>query len=103
MIQVEVTIMGQSFKLACQEEEERSLREAVMYLDDKMCAIRDAGKVLGNDRIAIMASIYIAAELLSMKAPRGPLSDLTLSEVKQKITGMHETLDKALAPQETLF
>ena len=103
MIQVDVTIMGQSYRLACKEGEERPLREAVAYLDDKMCAIRDAGKVRGNDRIAVMASIAIAAELLSMKSPRGPLSDITLSEFKQKMTHMHEVLDRALTPQEDLF
>lgn len=103
MIHVDVTIMGQSYKLACQEEEERQLREAVAYLDDKMCAIRDAGKVRGNDRIAIMAAISIAAELLSIKVPKGPLSDFTLAEVKQKIISMHTVLDKALTPQEDLF
>lgn len=103
MIHVDVSIMGQSYRLACQAGEERPLREAVAYLDDKMCAIRDAAKVRGNDRIAVMASISIAAELLSVKAPRGPLSDLSLAEIKQKITSMHDALDKALAPQEDLF
>ena len=103
MIHVDVMIMGQSYRLACQAGEERPLREAVAYLDDKMCAIRDAGKVRGNDRIAVMASISIAAELLSMKSPKGPLSDITLSEFKQKMTQMHEVLDKALEPQEDLF
>ena len=103
MIHVDVTIMGQSYRLACQKEEERQLKEAVAYLDDKMCSIRDAGKVRGNDRIAMMASIAIAAELLSVRAPKGPLSDFTLSEIKQRLVEMHETLDKALAPQEDLF
>ena len=103
MIQIDVTIMGQPYRLACQEGEEHQLREAVSYLDGKMCAIRDTGKIRGNDRIAIMASLSIAAELLSVKAPKGPLSDFTLSEIRQKITDMHEVLDKALTPQEDLF
>lgn len=103
MIQVDVTIMGQHYRLACQEDEERQLLDAVAYLDDKMCAIRDAGKIRGNDRIAIMASLSIAAELLSAKVAKGPLSDFTLAEIRQKITDMHNVLDKALAPQEDLF
>ena len=103
MIQVDVTIMGQPYRLVCQESEEHQLREAVAYLDGKMRAIRDTGRIKGNDRIAIMASLSIAAELLSIKAPKGPLSDFTLAEIQQKITDMHEVLDKALAPQEDLF
>lgn len=103
MISIDVAIMGQPYRLACGREEEAALREAVAYLDGKMCAIRDGGKVRGNDRIAVMASIAMAAEFLSTKAPDGPLSDQTLSEVKQKISAMHSLLDQALAPQENLF
>lgn len=103
MIQLDVSIMGQPYKLACKEGEEAALQEAVSYLDAKMCAIRDAGKLKGNDRIAVMAALGVTAELLATKSPSGPLSDMSMSEVKQKIAAMHETLDTALAPQENLF
>ena len=95
MIQLDVSIMGQPYKLACKEGEEGALREAVAYLDGKMSAIRDAGKLKGNDRIAVMAALGIAAELLATKSPDGPLSEMSMSEVKQKIAAMHETLDTA--------
>ncbi|MEN3292867.1 MAG: cell division protein ZapA [Burkholderiales bacterium] len=103
MIQLDVMIMGQPYKLACKEGEESALQEAVAYLDNKMCAIRDAGKIKGNDRIAVMAALGIAAELLSTKSPDGPLAEMTIAEVKQKIAVMHSVLDVALAPQENLF
>jgi cell division protein ZapA len=103
MSQIDVSIMGHAYKLACKEGEEAALREAVAYLDDKMCAIRDTGKIKGNDRIAVMAALGIAAELLAMKSPEGPLADMTMAEVKQKISSMHAVLDAALAPQENLF
>ncbi|TFW05972.1 cell division protein ZapA [Oxalobacteraceae bacterium OM1] len=103
MIQLDVTIMGQGYKLACKEGEEDQLRAAVAYLDEKMCAIRDAGRVKGTDRIAVMAALGIAAELLATKTAEGPFADMTLAEVKQQIAAMHTVLDAALAPQETLF
>lgn len=103
MIQLNVSIMGQAYKLACQEGEESALRDAVAYLDEKMCAIRDAGKIKGNDRIAVMAALGIAAELLAAQSPDGPFADLTLAEARQKISSMHAVLDTALAPQENLF
>ncbi|MDR3481061.1 MAG: cell division protein ZapA [Burkholderiaceae bacterium] len=103
MIQLDVSIMGQSYKLACKEGEETELQQAVAYLDGKMCAIRDAGKVKGNDRIAVMAALGIAAELLGTKSASGPLADMTMAEVKQKIAAMHVVLDSALTPQENLF
>ena len=95
--------MGQSYVLSCPEDEEKTLREAVEYLDSKMRAIRDAGKIKGNDRIAVMASISIAAELLLTKSPQGPFYGLTVSDVKQKFAAMNAVLDSALTPQENLF
>ena len=103
MIQIDVTIMGHAYKLSCSDGEDAALRNAVAYLDAKMCAIRDAGKIRGNDRIAVMAALAVAAELLATKAPEGPLSGLTMAQVQQQITAMHTVLDQALAPQENLF
>lgn len=103
MIQIDVTIMGQSYKLACKEDEEAALRRAAAFVDKKMCAIRDAGKVKGTDRIAVMAALSVAGEYFSVKAPQGPLSDMSLLEVQTRIGAMHKVLDAALTPQETLF
>jgi cell division protein ZapA len=103
MIQLDVTIMGQPYRLACREGEEAALRDAVTYLDTKMSAIRDTGRVKGNDRIAVMAALSIAAEMLATKSDDGPFSDMSIAEVKQKISAMHAVLDTALAPQKNLF
>lgn len=103
MIQLDATIMGQPYKLACREGEQDALRDAVAYLDDKMCAIRDAGKIRGNDRIAVMAALSVAAELLATKSSDGPFAEMTLAEINQKISSMHAAIDQALAPQENLF
>lgn len=103
MIQIDVSIMGQPYKLACNEGEQAALQQAVEYLNAKMCAIRDAGKLKGNDRIAVMAALGIAAELLAVKSPDGPLADMAMIDVIKKISAMHAVLDVALAPQENLF
>ncbi|PQP00828.1 cell division protein ZapA [Massilia phosphatilytica] len=102
MIQLDVNIMGQPYRLACRDGEEKTLREAVAYLDGKMCALRDSGKVKGTDRIAVMAALSVAAEFLSVKAPQGPLADLTILEVKQKLEAMHTVLDAALSADQNL-
>jgi len=100
MIHLDCTIMGQPYRLACREGEERTLREAVHYLDGKMCALRDSGKVRGTDRIAVMAALSVAAEFLSVRSPQGPLAGMSVLEVKQKLEAMHTVLDAALASQE---
>lgn len=60
MKQLEVTIMGQSYILACPEGRETQLLEAVGSVDREMCVIRDAGKVKARERIAVLAALNLA-------------------------------------------
>ncbi len=103
MTTLDVTIMGQPYRLACKAGEELALKQAVAYLDERMNAIRDAGKVKGTDRIAVMAALGIAAEFLTSRAPEGAFSEMSVADVRDKITAMHALLDAALTPQERLF
>ncbi len=103
MTTIDVTILGQPFRLACKEGEELALKQAVAYLDERMVAIRDAGKVKGMDRIAVMAALGIAADFLASRSSDGPLAGMPVAEVRDKVTAMHSLLDAALAPQELLF
>jgi cell division protein ZapA len=63
MKQMEFTIMGQSYVLACPKDGEASLRAAVAGVDSEMCAIRDAGKVKARERIAVLAALNLAYRL----------------------------------------
>lgn len=63
MKQVEVTIMGQSYRLGCPEGGERALHEAVANVDREMCSIRDSGKVKARERIAVLAALNLAFNL----------------------------------------
>src|SRR6185503_20802520 len=64
---LQINIMGREFRVACPENEQKGLLEAVDYLNHKMHEIRDNGKVVGLERIAIMAALNIAHELLSTR------------------------------------
>src|SRR6478752_7785605 len=63
-VTLDVTILGRDFKIACKDDERAELSEAVALLDRRMREIRDGGKVSGTDRIAMMAALNIAHELL---------------------------------------
>ena len=92
MSQLNVMIMGQSFALTCKEGEEGALLQAVRYLDQRMSAIRDAGRIKGNDRIAVIAALGMAAELLATrrdqlaKNAKG-LPKIEASDTRQLIIG----------------
>ncbi len=96
---LDVNIMGREFRVACPADEEASLLMSVDYLDRKMREIRDAGKIIGIERIAIMAALNITHELLSSKGG----SSFDISEFKRKIDGMKARLDEALDGQDELF
>jgi cell division protein ZapA len=96
---LDVTIMGREFRVTCTDEERPDLLRAVDYLDLKMRDIRDAGKLVGTERIAIMAALNIAHELLKLQVPGG----FDLGGLKRRIHEMQTTIDSALSAQDKLF
>ena len=89
---VTVQILNKAYQVACPEEEVESLTAAASYLDKQMCEIRDSGKVVGLDRIAVMAALNIAHDLLYNKDQVNSLS----SEVERRITLLNDRVGKAL-------
>jgi cell division protein ZapA len=95
---VEVNIMGREFTIACPPEEREGLLSAVSYLDKKMCDIRDAGKLIGVERIAMMAALNLAHELLTTRS-----GGVDIGGMKGKVALMQSMVDDAIAEQNKLF
>lgn len=101
---VDVTIMGRTYKVACSDEEREDLFAAVALLDRKMGEIKTAGKVASAERIAVMAALNMAHELLQSKgSSSAAASSVDLESMKRRIEIMQAVLDEALAPQERLL
>ena len=96
---VEVSLLGRTYRVACTDSERESLMQAVAYLDTKMNDIRKAGKVSGTERIAVMAALNVAHELLSVRLGSG----FDLGQAKQRLSALESQLDAAIAKQEKLF
>jgi cell division protein ZapA len=96
---IEVSILERTFRIACSEEEEAGLRQAVEYLDRKMREIRDAGKVASHERIAVMAALNIAHELLSVRVAGG----FDMGQLKRRMQAMATAIDEAISTQNELF
>lgn len=93
---LDVNIMGRTYKVACEDEEREALLVAVEYLDRKMTEIKSAGKVASAERIAVMAALNIANELLSY---RGSPGGFDIDALKRRMNSMKATLDEALAAE----
>lgn len=110
-VQLDVQILGRDFKVACKEHERAELQEAVTLLDTRMREIKDGGKIAGVDRIAVMAALNIANELLRARRavpmpppiPQPPGVEVDDTAMQRRIQSMHAAIDQALAEQEKLF
>ena len=96
---VEVELLGRTYRVACEDNEREGLMQAVAYLDGKMNEIRRAGKVMGAERIAVMAALNVAHELLSVRLGAG----FDLGQAKRRISEIESRLEEAIAKQEKLF
>ncbi len=92
MKQMEVTILGQSYRLGCPDGGEASLLEAVAQVDREMSTIRDAGKVKARERIAVLAALNLAFILAERPAPRAPADAGSVD-----VDGLVRRIDQALA------
>ena len=85
MKQIEATILGQSYMLACPPDGEALLREAVAIVDREMSAIRDAGKVKARERMAVLAALNLAHRVVGLER-----------EANQHTQDLEQTLSKLL-------
>ncbi len=67
---VTVQILDKDYRISCEPGDRASLLESVRFLDDKMREIRSTGKVIGTDRIAVMAALNLAHELLGQQTQK---------------------------------
>ena len=102
MKQLEVSLLGQVYVLACPEGGEQLLQAAVQAVDREMTAIRDAGKVKARERIAVLAALNLAYQL----AERAPAGAATLpgdAAAATEIDALVRKLDAALGADGQLL
>lgn len=95
---VTVRILEKEYHVACPAEEKADLLASADMLNSKMREIRDSGKVVGLDRVAVMAALNLANELLKAQGRDQELKDI----VGLRIKAMRERLDSALGPAKQL-
>ncbi len=112
MEQIDVKIMERDYRLAVNSDDKPQLLQAVSLVDARMRAIREAGRVSGQDRIAVMAALQLAHELLTARsepaastipAAMANTSTVASSEILRRLKRMNSELDAELRRQESLF
>ena len=102
---VAVGILGKEYQVACPAEQHAELLLSARYLDEQMRAIRATGKVIGLERIAVMAALNIAHELLRTRnaAPADKAAQASLAPANTEaradcasLSSLNAKLDEAL-------
>ena len=95
---VTVKILEKEYHVTCPAEERAALVDSAEYLNRKMREIRDSGKVIGLDRIAVMAALNIVNELLQSRGhDEGVETDLAA-----RLKAMRERIESALTRSQSL-
>jgi cell division protein ZapA len=97
-VRVSVRILEKEYQVACLPEERSELLDSAEHLNARMREIRDAGNIIGLDRIAVMAALNLAHELLKLHN-RGEAVD---TGVSQKIRQLRERVETALTRGQQL-
>jgi len=92
---VTVRILDNEYRVACAEDKQESLLAAAEYLNAKMLEIRSSSKLLGIERIAVMAALNISYELLTCRQEVAELSDSTQEGVRALLNKVETALSKA--------
>lgn len=91
-VAVTVRILEKEYRVSCPAEEQSALLASANFLNTRMQEIRDSGKVVGSDRIAVMAALNLTHELLQGRNQREALSH----SLTDRIRLLQERIERAL-------
>ena len=89
---VSVYIMDKEYLIACEENERELLQHAVNLLNEKMQEVRHSGSVIGTERIAVMAALHIAHDLIEYKNQ----NENYTSRIDDDVKRLRQKIEKAL-------
>ena len=96
--QVSVRILDKEYQVACPAEERTDLLDSAEILNNKMREIRDSGRIVGLDRIAVMAALNMANDLLHAKARDQQLE----GDFSQRLKLISDRVETALSGSQQL-
>lgn len=92
LTQVNIKILEKDYQISCPTNERVALLDSAELLNKKMREIRDTGKVIGLDRIAVMAALNMANEVINSRSGGQMLE----SETKLRVKAMRERIEGTL-------
>ena len=95
-VPVTVKILDREYQVACREEERAELLSAAEMVNERMREVRSRGNVIGTDRVAVMAALNMAHELLALRD-----TETICERVRERVDTLHERVSAALEQDES--
>ena len=89
---VSVTVLEKIYQFACEPDQRNDLVEAARQLDETMTAIKDSGRLMSLERIALQAALNFSAEVVKMQRNE----HTRVEPIDRKIRMLADQLDDAL-------
>lgn len=91
---ISVAILDREYQFACRADERKALKEAALFLDERMRSIKGAGRLMALERIAVMTALNLSDELLKLQKNEKYRQE----NVDSRIRLLANELDDALDP-----
>jgi cell division protein ZapA len=89
---ISVSILDREYQFACQDDERKALKDAAIFLDERMRSIKGAGRMMALERIAVMTALNLSDELLKLQKHEKHRQE----NVDNRIRMLADELDDAL-------
>ena len=96
--QVSVRILDKEYQVACPADERTDLLDSAEILNNKMREIRDSGRIVGLDRIAVMAALNMANDLIHAQARDQQLE----GDISERLKSISDRVDSVLSGAQQL-
>ena len=93
---ISVSILDREYQFDCQPDERKALKEAAIFLDERMRAIRGAGRLMALERIAVMTALNLSDELLKLQKNERYRQDNVDSRIRLLANELEDALEDQL-------
>ena len=90
---ISVAILDREYQFACQPEERKALREAAVFLDERMRSIKGSGRLMSLERIAVMTALNLSDELLRLQKNERHRQENVDNRIRMLVDELDDALD----------
>ena len=93
---ISVAILDRQYQFACQPDERKALKEAAIFLDERMRAVQGTGRLMALERVAVMTALNLSDELLKLQKNEQHRQDKVDSRIRMLADELDDALDDHL-------